>query len=160
MIFGALLAGMLVFSLPDTTQKEPWSLPPHRVMGYGVLAGGTLSALLGAANFYLYYEKGQTPPDVLRITHRALGYTTVTLALTTSALGYLNYWKLRHRKAGRLKRTVHMLLSSLAAGGYLYAGTLAYRATTQGELERLRTHRNVALLSLGSTVLTVLWILW
>ena len=160
MIWSLLLVGLVGFSSPDRLEEEPWSLPVHRAMGYGLLGSGLLSAGLGTLNYSLYYQRGETPPDGLRFAHRALGYTTVTLALTTSFLGYINYWKLRHRKAGRLKRTIHMLLSTFAAGGFLYAGTLAYRATSRGELDRLQTHRNVALLSLGSTMLTIIWILW
>ncbi len=159
---GIILTAM-IFLLVQTLNgydKEPATLPPHRVLGYSILISGTLAASLGYINLTQYYDKGNAPPDILRWTHRALGYTTVTAAVTTATLGYINYFKLFHEKRGLFKRTVHMLLSTLATAGYVYAGVVAYRAGTRGEIDRYKTHRNIALLSLGSTILTIGWIIW
>lgn len=139
---------------------EPSTLPPHRVLGYSTLILGTIAASLGYINLTQYYDRGRTPPDILRWTHRAFGYTTVTSSVLTATLGYINYFKLWSEKAGYFRRTIHMILSSLATAGYIYAGVIAYRASTRGEINRYRTHRDIALLSIGSTILTIGWIIW
>jgi len=124
----------------------------HRWMGYGIILGSLANAGLGLYELNLY-QKGQTPPDPLRISHRAIGYTVFSLSLVQSSIGTYNYLKLWGEEEGSLRRLVHGVLAWSATGAYLYAGYLGYR----GYYEQ---HRNWMLVATGLATLTGLWIIF
>ncbi len=123
----------------------------HRWMGYGIILGSLANAGLGLYELNLYQNK-RTPPDPLRITHRAIGYTVFSLSLIQSSIGTYNALKLWN-EAGSLRRLIHGTLAWAATGAYLYAGYLGYR----GYYEQ---HRNWMLVATGLSTLTGLWIIF
>jgi hypothetical protein len=125
----------------------------HRFLGYGVLIGATVNVGLG----YVYYNnlfdiQNSSLSDPIRFLHRGIGYSVLGASLLNSSTGFINFFKLKKRR-GLRKRLVHMTLSSLATIGYVTAGVLSFKG-------KYATHRTVALLSLSSTLLTILWIIW
>ncbi len=124
----------------------------HRWMGYGIILGSLANAGLGLYELNLYQNR-QTPPDPLRITHRAIGYTVFSLSLVQSTVGTYNALKLWGEEEGSFRRLVHGVLAWSATGAYLYAGYLGYR----GYYEQ---HRNWMLVATGLATLTGLWIIF
>ena len=142
------------------------TLTVHRYLGYATFTASAINGILGLIT-WSKWTSGKTPSNTLRYSHRALGYTTAGLALITSGLGAVNYWKLRHKKAGRTKRTIHMVLSTLATAGFVTGAILAY--SSRKELERgtsktfkqlYNRHRLIAFTGFVSTLLTINWIIW
>lgn len=131
--------------------EENLAFAIHRVAGYGIVAGSIINSALG---MYLLnqYENGQTPPDPLRMTHGALGYTIFTLSIVQTSLGTYNSIKLWN-EPGRFKRFIHGLLSYGATGLYVYSGYLAFK----GKYEE---HRNFMLGASGLATLSALWIIF
>ncbi len=124
----------------------------HRWMGYGIILGSLANVGLGLYELNLY-QNGKVPPDPLRITHRAIGYTVFSLSLVQSTIGTYNALKLWGEEEGSFRRLVHGVLAWSATGAYLYAGYLGYR----GYYEQ---HRNWMLVATGLATLTGLWIIF
>ena len=124
----------------------------HRWMGYGIILGSLANVGLGLYELNLY-QRGETPPEAVRISHRAVGYTVFSLSLVQSSIGTYNYLKLMGEEEGRFRRLVHGVLAWSATGAYLYAGYLGYR----GYYEQ---HRNWMLVATGLATLTGLWIIF
>ncbi len=124
----------------------------HRWMGYGIILGSLANVGLGLYELNLY-QRGETPPEAVRISHRAVGYTVFSLSLVQSSIGTYNYLKLWGEKEGSFRRLVHGVLAWSATGAYLYAGYLGYR----GYYEQ---HRNWMLVATGLATLTGLWIIF
>ncbi len=124
----------------------------HRWMGYGIILGSLANTGLGLYELNLY-QNGQVPPEPVRITHRAVGYTVFSLSLIQSSVGTYNALKLWGEPEGWWRRFVHGTLAWAATGAYLYAGYLGYR----GFYEQ---HRNWMLVATGLSTLTGLWIIF
>ena len=124
----------------------------HRWMGYGIILGSLANVGLGLYELNLY-QRGETPPEAVRISHRAIGYTVFSLSLVQSSIGTYNYLKLWGEEEGSFRRLVHGVLAWSATGAYLYAGYLGYR----GYYEQ---HRNWMLVATGLATLTGLWIIF
>ncbi len=161
-IFNAYPFGFII-SHEDEEEHEEYmeenlTFSLHRAVGYGIVAGSIINSALG---LYLLnqYQNGQTPPDLLRIPHRALGYTIFTLSIVQTSLGTYNSIKLWN-EPGRLKRLIHGVLSYAATGLYVYAGYLAFKGVSEGDLKSLEKHRNFMLGASGLATLSALWIIF
>ncbi len=123
----------------------------HRYMGYGIVSGSLIN--IGTGLYLLnQYNNGKVPPDWLRISHRAIGYTVFTLSTLQTATGTYNFFKL-WKEEGRLKRLIHGFIAYTATGTYLYAGYLAFKG-------RWNEHRNFMLAASGLSSLGALWIIF
>ncbi|GEM_PF-1652450 len=139
--------------LEDFTEEEEsrTTFELHRWMGYGIILGSLFEIGTGIYTLNMY-ENDRTPPDYLRLTHRAVGYTIFTLSTIQSSLGTYNIIKLWGEE-GQTRRLIHGTLAYAATGSYLYAGYLAYR-------EDYRKHRMWMLIASGLSALAGLWIIF
>ena len=137
--------------LHDEVEENRTTFILHRWMGYGIILGSLFE--VGTGLYTLSnYEKHQVPPDYLRITHRAVGYTIFSLSTIQSALGTYNTIKLWGEE-GHTRRLIHGAISYAATGTYLYAGYLAYR----GYYDQ---HRTWMLIASGLSLLTGILIIF
>ncbi|NPB03466.1 MAG: hypothetical protein GXO39_03500 [Thermotogae bacterium] len=123
----------------------------HRWMGYGIILGSLFEIGTGLYALNLY-EENRTPPDYIRVSHRAVGYTIFTLSTIQTTLGTYNTIKLWGQE-GHTRRLIHGTLAYAATGSYLYAGYLAYK----GYYDK---HRTWMLIASGLSALTGLWIIF
>ncbi len=139
--------------LEDFTEEEEsrTTFELHRWIGYGIILGSLFEVGTGLYALNMY-ENNQTPPDYLRISHRAVGYTIFTLSTVQSAIGTYNIIKLWGDE-GQTRRLIHGTLAYAATGSYLYAGYLAFR----GYYDQ---HRTWMLIASGLSALTGLWIIF
>lgn len=90
-----------------------------------------------------------TPIDpTLRRNHRLAVAGISTLFTVNTVTGLWNLYDSRKAKQGRGQRIVHATTMLLADAGFVATGILGNRATNHGYAEA-RTHRNVALASMG-----------
>jgi len=138
---------MILLILLGHAEEESWIYKVHKMGGYSTLAFAALNTAIG---WRIY---NGAPSENLRNFHRFLGYTTITLSVATSTLGYINFWNLRKEEEWRKKRLIHGILSTLSTSAFVASGILASRG-------KYKLHRLASLSATGGTILTVLWIIW
>ncbi len=143
---------MILLILLGHAEEESWIYRIHKIGGYSTLVFSSLNSAIGW-KILSDYEKGKTPPENLRKFHKFLGYTTVTLSITTSTFGYINFWKLWKDEEWRKKRIIHGILSTLSTSAFVASGILARSGN-------YNLHRLASLSATGGTILAVLWIIW
>jgi hypothetical protein len=117
-----------------------------------------LQSTLGFFTFAAY-ERGQSPPPGLRTTHRWLGYSLIGLAATQSLIGTWNLLSLSPEKR-QGKHLLHAVLSWGATLAYGVAGYLAWRARTDPDFGKYKSHRALAITATASTLLTIGTMIW
>ena len=143
-----------------TVKEDFFLLKLHRITGYTAFISGLTNATLGVITLYGYYEKGKLPPQGLKYTHRVLGYLTFTLYSTNVLTGAYSFFKLINKKEGRKKRVIHMIFALTSTSLMGYGAYMAYSARTKSDYNLYYTHRNLILLSFGSTLITLGAIIW
>jgi hypothetical protein len=102
------------------------------------------------------FEKGADAPSWARSMHGPAATGSAILFGANAVTGGWNLWEGRKDPNGRTRRILHSVLFTAASGGFAYAGTkLAEDA--QEDMSARRTHRNVALGSMG--VSTLSWLI-
>ena len=153
--------------LEQNELKESWILSTHRYFGYMTLLGVAVNGVFG----YKMWDKHNNqsvPSESEKDRHKKLGYTVAGLSVATSTLGFINFWKMKDKKIGRKKRIIHLTLSSLATIGYItaaYKARYSRRSLEEGTankpfLDLYSSHKSTAYIAIGSTLLTVGWIIW
>jgi len=132
----------------------------HRITGYSAFTFSVINSVLGVITLYRFYRRGVPPPDGLKYTHRYLGYLTLSLYSFNTLTGIYNYIRLKKQKKGRRKRIVHMTLSIIATSLMGYGVYMSYSARTAPNFNLYYTHRNLMLISVGTTLLTIGTIVW
>lgn len=163
-----MLAQFMADPAATDISYDSWTYTAHRFLGYAILAGAATQVVLGA---YTYNKEkdGERPGTI--DAHRYLGYTIVGLSVTQTGLGFYNFRKMRDRDAGKIKRWVHLGLSTLATAGFIAAAVIAADSREQIEsgqadiegktIEDLYSdHRTVGILATTSVVLTAIVIVW
>lgn len=84
----------------------------------------------------------------LRRKHRIVAAGVGTLFLVNTTTGVWNLYESRSTPEGRGRRTMHALAMVAADAGFVTTGVLAKNAVNRGP-DEARTHRNVALASMG-----------
>jgi hypothetical protein len=124
----------------------------HKVLSWGMLP-------LFAASYFSgdqLLEKGTDAPSWARTMHAPAATGSAILFGANTVTGGWNLWEGRKDPNGRNRRILHSVLFTAASGGFAYAGTkLADDA--QENMNARRTHRNVALGSMGLS--TVSWLI-
>ncbi len=124
----------------------------HKVLSWGMIP-------LFAASYFSgdqLLKKGSDAPSWARNTHAPAATGSAILFGANTVTGGWNLWEGRKDPNGRTRRIVHSALFTIASGGFAYAGTkLADDA--QQDMNARRTHRNIALGSMG--VSTVSWLI-
>lgn len=101
-------------------------------------------------------KNGSDAPSWARNLHAPAATGSAILFGANTVTGGWNLWEGRKDPNGRTRRILHSVLFTAASGGFAYAGTkLADDA--QEDMNARRTHRNVALGSMG--VSTVSWLI-
>jgi len=96
-------------------------------------------------------EKGDQAPGWARHLHGPLAAGTAVVFSVNTITGAWNLWDSRKDPAGRLKRYVHSLLFVAAGAGFVYAASKADDDAAPGS-STLKTHRDIALVSMGLSV--------
>lgn len=96
-------------------------------------------------------EKGDQAPAWARHLHGPLAAGTAVIFSVNTITGAWNLWDSRKDPSGRLKRYVHSLLFVAAGAGFVYAATKAEDDAAPGS-STLKSHRNIALVSMGLSV--------
>lgn len=121
----------------------------HRYASYATLPVFAAEYILG--NRLLNAQgRGEPVPDGTKTAHTAVAIGLGGLFAVNTVTGAWNWWDGRHDPNGRARRTVHSLLMLAADAGFAAAGALGDRAGSSQA--NARTHRNVALASMGVTV--------
>ena len=147
--------------------KESWILTSHRYLGYATLLGAGVNGIFGYKMWNKY--KNESSPSESQINrHKKLGYTVAGLSVATSTFGILNFFRMKSKKIGKRKRIIHLAISSLATIGYVTAAFKARNSRRSLEkgtankpfLDLYSGHKSTAYLAIGSTFLTIGWIIW
>ena len=124
----------------------------HKILSWGMLPLFAASYVSGSQ----LLEKGTDAPSWARNMHGPTATGSAILFGANTVTGGWNLWDGRKDPNGRTRRILHSVLFTAASGGFAYAGTrLADDA--EENLNARRTHRNVALGSMG--VSTVSWLI-
>ncbi len=147
---------------------DSWTFTAHRYLGYAIVAATATQIILGSMTWNARME-GKEPGT--KSAHKYIGYTTAGLSLAQSALGYVDFWKLRGKESGKTKRMVHLGLSTLATAGFVTAAAIAYNsrqdiedgtAAEEGKTfdDLYSNHRTAGIISGISVLFTVIVIEW
>jgi hypothetical protein len=147
---------------------DSWTFTVHRYLGYAIVAATVTQVILGSRTWDAR-KAGREPST--KTAHKYLGYSTAGLSLVQSSLGFANYWQLRDKPSGKVKRTIHLGLSSLATAGFVTAAVIARNArhdindgtaAKEGKTfdDLYSKHRTTGILSGVSVLLTVIVIEW
>ena len=95
----------------------------------------------------------------LRNTHRTVAYGLGALFAVNTTTGLWNLWDARKDGSSNARRTLHVLSMLGADAGFAYAGSVAAQRAVNRRPSDARTHRNIALASMGlSTVgVALMW---
>ena len=101
-------------------------------------------------------KKNSDAPSWARTMHGPAATGSAILFGANTVTGGWNLWEGRKDPNGRTRRILHSVLFTAASGGFAYAGT---KLADDGEqdMNARRTHRNVALGSMG--VSTLSWLI-
>ena len=101
-------------------------------------------------------NKGSDAPEWARTMHGPAATATAVLFGANAVTGSWNLWEGRKDPNGRTRRFLHSALFMAASGGFAYTGTKLANDAEQS-FERRRTHRNMAVASMG--VATSSWLI-
>lgn len=148
-------------SLPDTARVRQRAkavehsgfyqtrLKIHRVLSYTMIPLFIGSYVSGDA----ILKNRNNPPKWATTLHKPFAIATGTVFTVNTVTGLWNLWDSRKHPEGQTKRTVHSLLFIAATAGFTYAGTSLASDAVNRE-DRNRFHRQVALASMGVSVLS------
>ena len=153
---------------PRATEVSEWyerRMVIHRVTALVVPALFLYQYSLGS-KLYDAEDEGRAAPAWVRPAHRR-GATAIAAAFGVNTVtGLWNLWESRDASDGQGRRVVHALSMLGAMGGFTYAGMKladdAQKAPNrEAAMDKRRQHRNVALASMGVTVVsgTAMWLL-
>lgn len=121
----------------------------HRYASYATLPVFVAEYVLG--NKLIQAQNRAEPvPQGTKTAHTAVAVGLGGLFALNTVTGAWNWWDARHDANGRPRRTVHSVLMLAADAGFAAAGALAGNA--QHNHSGARTHRNVALASMGVAI--------
>jgi hypothetical protein len=137
---------------PKAVEVSDWysrRLTLHRRLSYAVIPIFGFQALAGQQ----IIEKGANAPEWAKVGHRA-GATAIAGVFTANVVtGVWNLWDSRSVAEGRGLRYMHAVSMLTASAGFTWAGAfLSKEAEGNGDKQKL--HRNVALTSAGLTVVS------
>jgi hypothetical protein len=124
----------------------------HRVLSWAMLPLFAVSYVSGDQ----IIEHPSDAPEWARSIHPVAATGTAILFGANTITGTWNLWEGRHDPNGRTKRLVHGALFMVASGGFAYTGTKLANDAEQ-DMSKRRSHRNMALASMG--VSTASWLL-
>lgn len=135
----------------------------HRYGSYVMLPLFATQYILGrkllAQKDGVYDGTRRVPIDAsLRSAHRTAAYGVATLFAVNTTTGLWNLWEARHDDSNSKRRNVHVLSMLGADAGFVATGLLARRAVDKRPADA-RTHRNVAIASVGLATFgaTLMW---
>jgi len=124
----------------------------HKWLSWGMLP--LFAASYASGNQLI--NKGSDAPDWARTMHGPAATATAVLFGANAVTGSWNLWEGRKDPNGRTRRFLHSALFMAASGGFAYTGTKLANDAEQS-FERRRTHRNMAVASMG--VATSSWLI-
>lgn len=98
-------------------------------------------------------RKSTDAPDWARRLHAPFATGTAVLFTANTVTGLWNLWESRKDPEGRTKRIIHGLLFIAADAGFAWTGTQLADQAEESDAMR-RKHRNVALASMGVSVVS------
>ena len=99
------------------------------------------------------WEKGAGAPGWARTGHRVGAATVAGLFTANVVTGAWNLWESRSVPQGRVRRYLHAASMFTASAGFTYAGA-KLSEEAEGNPDKRRLHRKVALSSMGLTVVS------
>ena len=124
----------------------------HRTLSWAMLPLFAASYLSGNE----LINKGGDAPEWVRTVHAPAAAATAAVFGANALTGTWNLLEGRKDPNGRVRRVVHSVLFMAASGGFAYTGTQLAEEAEQS-LERRRSHRNLALASMGAS--TASWLI-
>ena len=124
----------------------------HKWLSWGMLP--LFAASYASGNQLI--NKGSDAPEWARTMHGPAATATAVLFGANAVTGSWNLWEGRKDPNGRTRRFLHSALFMAASGGFAYTGTKLADDAEQS-FERRRTHRNMAVASMG--VATSSWLI-
>lgn len=124
----------------------------HKWLSWGMLPLFAASYVSGNQ----LINKGSDAPEWAERMHRPAATATAVLFGANAVTGSWNLWEGRKDPNGRTRRFLHSALFMAASGGFAYTGTKLADEAEQS-FERRRTHRNMAVASMG--VATSSWLI-
>lgn len=164
----AALAVPLAAQAPaDTTPPRPRAvvlsdaystrLTIHRTTAYAILPLFVYQYLVGQ-RLWDGVHSVEGPPGWVRPAHRAGAVAIGTAFGVNTVTGAWNLWETRSQPEGRTARLLHAASMTTALAGFTYAGARLSREARR-DADKRRQHRNVALGSMGITLVsgTLMW---
>lgn len=124
----------------------------HKTLSWAMLPLFAASYLSGNE----LINKGGDAPDWAETVHAPAAAATAAVFGANALTGTWNLWEGRKDPNGRVRRVLHSVLFMAASGGFAYTGTQLAEEAEQS-LERRRSHRNLALASMGAS--TASWLI-
>jgi hypothetical protein len=124
----------------------------HRWLSWGMLPLFAASYVSGNQ----LINKGSDAPEWAERMHGPAATATAVLFGANAVTGSWNLWEGRKDPNGRTRRFLHSALFMAASGGFAYTGTKLANEAEQS-FDRRRTHRNMAVASMG--VATSSWLI-
>lgn len=121
----------------------------HRYVAYATIP---VFALQYAAGNQLF-QKGGGAPGWAKTMHRAGATSLAGMFTVNTVTGAWNWWDSRSVKEGRVLRTVHAITILGADAAFAYTGAKLSNEA-ENSADKRREHRNVALVSMGVTVVS------
>lgn len=137
---------------PRAVEISDWyarRLTLHRWVAYGTIPVFGAQWLAGQQ----LLNKSRDAPTWAKTTHRVGATTLAGMFTVNTVTGAWNWWDSRAQSRGRVFRTIHAFSMIAADAAFTYTGAkLSNDAETDKSARRL--HHNVALYSMGVTVLS------
>jgi hypothetical protein len=150
-----LLQDTIVRRRPKAVVYSDWysrRVTIHKTLSWAMLPLFAASYLSGNE----LINKGGDAPEWAETLHAPAAAATAAVFGANALTGTWNLWEGRKDPNGRVRRVVHSVLFMAASGGFAYTGTQLAEEAEQS-LERRRSHRNLALASMGAS--TASWLI-